>query len=58
MMITAFKPALLAQPISEGSIISIGWPTSGRRLDWALRAHRLTDHLVGEGEWHGPPLRR
>ena len=26
MMITAFRPALLAQPISEGSIITIGWP--------------------------------
>lgn len=26
MMITAFRPALLALPISEGSIISIGWP--------------------------------
>lgn len=26
MVITAFKPALLARPIAEGSIISIGWP--------------------------------
>jgi uncharacterized membrane protein (DUF485 family) len=26
MMITAFKPALLAQPISEGNIVTIGWP--------------------------------
>ena len=26
MMITAFKPALLAQPISKDSIITIGWP--------------------------------
>ena len=26
MMITAFKPALLAQPISQGSIITVGWP--------------------------------
>lgn len=26
MMITAFNPALLAQPISEGSVITIGWP--------------------------------
>jgi uncharacterized membrane protein (DUF485 family) len=26
MMVTAFKPALLALPISEGSIITIGWP--------------------------------
>jgi uncharacterized membrane protein (DUF485 family) len=26
MMITAFNPALLAQPISEGSIVTIGWP--------------------------------
>lgn len=26
MMITAFSPALLAQPISEGSIVTIGWP--------------------------------
>ena len=26
MMITAFNPALLAQPISDGSIITIGWP--------------------------------
>ncbi|PKO36598.1 MAG: DUF485 domain-containing protein [Betaproteobacteria bacterium HGW-Betaproteobacteria-6] len=26
MMITAFNPALLGQPISEGSIITLGWP--------------------------------
>ncbi len=26
MMITAFNPALLAQPISDGSIITLGWP--------------------------------
>jgi uncharacterized membrane protein (DUF485 family) len=26
MMITAFNPALLAQPLSEGSIITLGWP--------------------------------
>ena len=26
MMITAFRPAILALPISEGSIITIGWP--------------------------------
>ncbi len=26
MMVTAFQPALLAQPIFEGSIVSIGWP--------------------------------
>ncbi|MBU1362944.1 MAG: DUF485 domain-containing protein [Gammaproteobacteria bacterium] len=26
MMITAFNPAWLAQPISEGSIITLGWP--------------------------------
>jgi uncharacterized membrane protein (DUF485 family) len=26
MMITAFNPKLLALPISEGSIITIGWP--------------------------------
>lgn len=26
MMITAFNPALLARPISEGSIVTIGWP--------------------------------
>ena len=26
MMITAFNPALLAQPISDASIITIGWP--------------------------------
>ena len=26
MMVTAFKPELLAQPISDGSIITIGWP--------------------------------
>ena len=32
MMITAFKPALLAQPISEGSIISIGWPIGAAML--------------------------
>ena len=26
MMITAFNPAWLAQPISDGSVITIGWP--------------------------------
>ncbi|MBC7861169.1 MAG: DUF485 domain-containing protein [Burkholderiaceae bacterium] len=26
MMITAFNPALLAQPISPDSVITIGWP--------------------------------
>ncbi|HXE38601.1 MAG TPA: DUF485 domain-containing protein [Azonexus sp.] len=26
MMITAFNPAWLAQPISEGNIITLGWP--------------------------------
>ena len=26
MMITAFNPALLAQPIGAGSVITIGWP--------------------------------
>jgi uncharacterized membrane protein (DUF485 family) len=26
MMITAFNPALLAQPISDSSIITVGWP--------------------------------
>ncbi len=26
MMITAFKPSLLATPISDDSIITIGWP--------------------------------
>ena len=26
MMVTAFQPALLATPISEGSIITVGWP--------------------------------
>lgn len=26
MMITAFNPALLAQPLSEGNIITVGWP--------------------------------
>lgn len=26
MMVTAFNPGLLAQPISEGSVITIGWP--------------------------------
>jgi uncharacterized membrane protein (DUF485 family) len=26
MMVTAFKPALLALPISKGSIITVGWP--------------------------------
>ena len=26
MMITAFRPAILALPISEGSIITVGWP--------------------------------
>lgn len=32
MMITAFNPALLAQPISEGSIITIGWPVGAAML--------------------------
>ncbi|MDP2882222.1 MAG: DUF485 domain-containing protein [Azonexus sp.] len=26
MMLTAFNPAFLAQPIGEGSVITIGWP--------------------------------
>ena len=26
MMITAFNPALLATPIAQGSIVTIGWP--------------------------------
>ena len=26
MMITAFNPAWLATPLSEGSVITIGWP--------------------------------
>lgn len=26
MMLTAFNPAFLAQPIAPGSVISIGWP--------------------------------
>ncbi|HJV92161.1 MAG TPA: DUF485 domain-containing protein, partial [Azonexus sp.] len=26
MMITAFNPAWLAQPISDGNIITLGWP--------------------------------
>ena len=26
MMVTAFKPALLAMPISDDSIITVGWP--------------------------------
>jgi len=26
MMLTAFNPGFLAQPISEGSIITLGWP--------------------------------
>jgi uncharacterized membrane protein (DUF485 family) len=26
MMVTAFRPALLAMPISEGSVVTIGWP--------------------------------
>ena len=26
MMITAFNPALLAQPLSEGSVLTVGWP--------------------------------
>jgi len=26
MMITAFNPGLLARPIAEGSIVTVGWP--------------------------------
>jgi uncharacterized membrane protein (DUF485 family) len=26
MMVTAFRPALLAIPLSEGSVVTIGWP--------------------------------
>ncbi len=26
MMVTAFNPALLAQPLGEGNIITLGWP--------------------------------
>lgn len=26
MMITAFNPGILAQPISDGNIITLGWP--------------------------------
>jgi uncharacterized membrane protein (DUF485 family) len=26
MMVTAFNPAFLAQPLSEGSVITLGWP--------------------------------
>ncbi len=26
MMLTAFNPGFLAQPISDGSIITLGWP--------------------------------
>ena len=26
MMITAFHPALLAQPLSEGGVLTVGWP--------------------------------
>jgi uncharacterized membrane protein (DUF485 family) len=26
MMITAFNPALLAMPLGDGSIVTIGWP--------------------------------
>lgn len=26
MMITAFNPGLLGQPLSDGSIITVGWP--------------------------------
>ena len=26
MMVTAFNPGLLAQPLSEGSVVTVGWP--------------------------------
>jgi uncharacterized membrane protein (DUF485 family) len=26
MMITAFNPALLAQPLAEGGVLTVGWP--------------------------------
>ncbi len=26
MMITAFHPTLLGQPVSDGSIVTVGWP--------------------------------
>jgi uncharacterized membrane protein (DUF485 family) len=28
MMITAFNPALLAQPLSDGGIMTVGWPVA------------------------------
>jgi uncharacterized membrane protein (DUF485 family) len=28
MMVTAFNPALLAQPLSDGSIMTVGWPVA------------------------------
>lgn len=28
MMITAFNPGLLAQPLSEGSVLTVGWPAA------------------------------
>lgn len=56
MMITAFHPALLAQPVSEGSIVTIGWPLGaliviGSWLTTAVyirRANGEFDRLNGE----------
>lgn len=60
MMVTAFKPALLAQPIHAGSIITIGWPVGaliiiGAWLTTAVyisRANgefdRLNDEILAE----------
>ncbi len=28
MMITAFNPGLLAQPLAEGSVLTVGWPVA------------------------------
>lgn len=38
MMITAFKPALLATPIGEGAIITWGWPIAALLIigSWLL----------------------
>ena len=28
MMITAFKPAILGQPLADGSVMTVGWPVA------------------------------
>ena len=56
MMITAFKPALLATPLGDGSIVSIGWPIGAVLVigSWLMtglyirRANGEFDHLNEE----------